>query len=142
MHTVKYHLHEQMAEDIRRFGMLFISDSSLYEQFNVNNKEAYKSTSQNRQTKIKETANMTDRSNEGALSYGKKEGDGMLRRGDEKTAEIEGSGPCVVRDGITVMMDEMARATNVSVRKSSTVRFHSGLTMNSKVGTIKTFSHL
>lgn len=79
------------------------------------------------------------RSYEKALSYGKNEGDWKLGRSEEQFAKIEKSGPYVVRARIASRTDEMERAANVDVRRSSTASYASASVKIFKLSTMKTF---
>lgn len=87
-----------------------------------------------------ETVDMMRRCYERALSYGMKVDNGMSRRTDERRASIERSEPYVVREGITITMDEIAGATDVGVRRSSTAGFLPGMVVIIRKSTLKTFS--
>lgn len=72
---------------------------------------------------------------EWAMSYGRKETNGRLGRSDEIMAKIAKSGQSVVGDGIKIKIDEMARASNVGVQRSSAASFASRSVKSFKVST-------
>lgn len=64
----------------------------------------------------------------------------MKSRGsDERLERIEWSGPYILRDGITITMDEMARAADMNVTRSLTGSFGSQLMRIINESTIKLF---
>lgn len=73
-----------------------------------------------------ETVCVMERSFEKALTY-EKEDDGKLGRLVERGASVQRNGTYIVRDRITIKLDETAGASSVFVRRSWTESFASGL---------------
>lgn len=73
------------------------------------------------------TVDVMEKSYERVLSYGKEEIDGKLRRENDRSARTEIVGPYLVCDGITITIDDMARALDATVRRSSATSFASEL---------------
>lgn len=83
LYNLKYHLLSNMVNDIRKFGTLFVYDSSSYEHFNVHMKKALRTTLLKRKTRIMEVLSVTERNYERALSSGKQKINETLRRKDK-----------------------------------------------------------
>lgn len=73
MHTLKHHLPDHAVEGIRRSRTLSVLDSSSYEHFNLNIKQAYEKTLQERRTRIIEMINVIKKLREGVSIW--KEGE-------------------------------------------------------------------
>lgn len=61
LYTLEYHLVDYMVEDLREFEKLSVLDSSLYECFSVQIKQAYRRTSKMRRSRMIETVNFLQR---------------------------------------------------------------------------------
>lgn len=66
-------------------------------------------------TLMMETINVMERNYERALPYRKVEIGGKLGRKDERTAKAEKSGPYLLRDGITIRIEETVRSADTSM---------------------------
>lgn len=78
--TLKYHLHENMREDIQIFGMLSDLDSSPYEHLPMHMKQAFRRNLQLTRTRMMETVNVIEKSHDRALLYRKKKIEGNFGR--------------------------------------------------------------
>lgn len=67
--------------------------------------------------------NVMERNYDNAQSYGREEIDRAFRKEEERSAKAEGSGPCFIRDGITITIYDMVRAVDVVERKSLATSF-------------------
>lgn len=63
-------------------------------------------------------------------------------RSNERPAEIQMSMSYVLRDGGTIIMDEMARATEPGVNRALTTTFASALVETYRLQTLKLFLEL
>lgn len=74
-----------------------------------------------------EAGNAMERNYQKALQYRKKGVDKKFRQKENSIAKAEQGGFYLVRVDITFTIDEMARAINISARRSSTANFASRL---------------
>lgn len=132
-----YDLFYHIVDDIQQLGTLFVLDRSSYEQFNVLVKQAYKRTLRRKRTRMMETVGVMEKMHGKAPSDEKKKDDGKLGRSDERLERVENNRPYVVRDVITITMEEMVRAADVGVLRSLTASFASELVNFFEVTTTK-----
>lgn len=86
-----------------------------------------------------ETVQAMKRNYDRTLRNGKEKIDGKLRQKGERSAETEKNRPYIERDWITITVDEIARAVDVSARGSSAASFASRLLNIFKECTIQIF---
>lgn len=139
LYTPKYHPLDQIVEDIQRLGTLFLLRSGSYNHDIVCIKQAYNRTLQRGLKRMMERVSVMRSRYENELSHEMKNDNEKLRWCYERLEGVELSGSYVVREEITITMDNMARATDMNVRKSLTVSFATGLAKIFKVSTINTF---
>lgn len=121
----------------QKFGTIFVSDSSSYKDFIVFVKREFKRTSLRRPETMLDTASTMLRKEEKVLSCGEKKSDGKLGQKNESLEEIKRYGPRVVRDGIPIPINEMARAAHVAAHRSLTAIFISELVQSFKLRILK-----
>lgn len=97
-----------MVEDIQKVGTIPVLDSSSYKHFSAYINKPYKKPFQKRQTRKMERVNVMERSYEMAISYNNKDDSGKLGRSDGTVGNFRRCAPHVIRDAITITMDEMA----------------------------------
>lgn len=83
------------------------------------------------------TVSRMDRGYRKAPSYEKNEDEGKLGRSDKRLRWIGRSRPYVVRDEVTITMDEIERNADVVVRRSLTASITSLLVNIFQVSTLK-----
>lgn len=141
IYTLKYQLLGYIVEaKIIRTAICFRHRS--YEHFNMHIKQMFKRASYRRQTRMMKMVHVMERNHKGALPYRKEEMKSKLRLRNERSAKAENDEPYLVRDRITITVEEMARAVHAKVQRVSAASFASKLVEHFKESRIQIFLRL
>lgn len=93
LYSPRYQVLDIKVEEISRFIVLLVLYNSLYDHFDMDNKQAYKWTLWRRTTKAIEAVNLMDKSQNMAPSYRKKDDDEKFRQSDGRMESNESIRP-------------------------------------------------
>lgn len=65
LYKIELQILDHLVEDIKRFWDIFVSEASVYEQFNVHIRKAHRRSSRRRATRMQETDKLMEEQEEG-----------------------------------------------------------------------------